>query len=155
MKYLLILFISILFISCEEDVFYSGKVNIENSTWDYKTIPVFTFSVQDTTKLYDILLTMKHSDEYEYQNVYLKFITEFPSGKSFNDKISIEMADKTGKWFGNCSRGKCTLDLVLQKNAFFNETGRVKISVKQFTRTNKLQGIHNLRLIIKEKGSRF
>ncbi len=142
---------SVLFlISCDSRNFiFNESQSIEEGDWKYADTKAYTFDIADTSKVYNIYLSLDHAEDYAYQNLYLKIHTLFPSGKKMEQQVSFELADKYGKWYGDCG-SNCALEVDLQKGAYFNEVGKHTITLEQFMRKDPIDGINELSLMVEE-----
>lgn len=130
--------------------FFDEKKLLENAVWPYDRILEFEFQIDDSSKVYNIYLEAVHSNEYPNQNVYSKVTVTFPDGKTREQQVSFELADSKGEWLGNCSGKTCSRRMHFMPNAVFDETGKYKMKFEQYTRSEKVEGIHSLRLIIEK-----
>ncbi|MCB0686674.1 MAG: gliding motility lipoprotein GldH [Saprospiraceae bacterium] len=137
--------------SCLADHFYAETAEIVDQSWQYVDTLEYSFDIQDTTTRYDIGLTIKHSDEYAFQNLYVKIFTVFPDGKNLAQTLPIDFADHTGKWYGVCSGDICTLEVILQENAIFNQMGMHHFKIAQFMRVDPVIGIESIGLFLDQK----
>ena len=111
----------------------------------------FDFTVEDTLRKYDLMLDVAHSGDYGFQNLYVQFHTTYPSGEKKSQTVSLELANKSGIWNGECGGNECTVEIPLQVNASFKELGIHNISIEQYMRKNPLTGIKKMTLKIAEK----
>lgn len=144
------LFCVFFFTSCDNKNYIINESQpVEAGAWTYADTKTYDFTISDTSKVYNIYLSLSHADTYAYQNLYLKLHTIFPSGKTLEQAISFELADKYGKWYGDCG-STCELQVDLQKGAYFNEIGKHTIMLEQFMRKDPIEGINGLALIVQE-----
>lgn len=120
--------------------------------WAYNEVINFEFPVTDTNQLYDLHLLVDHSVDFGFQNTYVNIKTFFPNGEELEEQVSLQLADKFGQWYGDCNSTKCSLDIPIQQNAFFNAPGNYRIEISQFSRNNPLPGIQQLTFALEEKG---
>jgi len=140
------------FLSCDNSTIFEERHEFDVGSWGYDQEAVFEFEISDTTALYDLYFTLNHGKDYAYQNLYLKAFTLFPDGSELNDPLSLEMANKAGKWYGKCSGSSCKLTALIQKDAFFNQLGKYKLRVIQFMRTDPVKDIKALQFKIRATG---
>ncbi|MFK7949868.1 MAG: gliding motility lipoprotein GldH [Saprospiraceae bacterium] len=147
------LFIIIL-TSCGDNKSYiANETNeFENAIWNEGDTLTFKADISDMTKRYNLGMTLKHNKDYTYQNVYLMIHTTFPDGKRFSKQVNIDIADKTGKWYSDCSGNTCKVEIDIQKEAIFNQAGEYTFTVEQFTRDKQLGNIQSLAFYIEDTG---
>lgn len=143
--------LSVLFLfSCDsKDYILKDSQSIVDGAWTYADTKKYEFDIADTTKVYNLYLSLNHAEDYPHQNLYLKIHTLFPSGKKLEQQVSFELADKYGKWYGDCG-STCDLLVDLQKGAYFNELGAHTITLEQFMRKDPIEGVYELALMVEE-----
>lgn len=137
MKYLPLFLIGLLYASCAPDPLFEAEHKIPNAQWAYRDSLVFEFEVKDTTSRYDFFLNIDYQkDKYPFQNLYMRFNTAYPNGKSIKKQLSFDLFAPTGEPLDDGAR-----HIALQENAFFNQMGKHRIVMEQFTRKDSLPGI--------------
>jgi len=131
--------------SCDS-AFYKKSFFFEDQTWLYDDARSFDFSIPDTSKVYDMILTVNHTDKFPYQNLYLKTSTSFPSDTVINQLLSVELANEAGYWYGECSGPNCQISIPIQSGVHFADSGNYKLELEQHTRTDTLFGISSIGL---------
>ena len=138
---LLALLITIVTFSCGKGHFHSESRSIATAGWQYADSLSYEFEIKDTSKRYDIGLVIVHSADFEYQNLYIQIVTQFPDGEVKRQSLPIDLADHTGQWYGACSRNSCDLTVMLQERAIFNQVGEHTFEVHQYMRVDPLPGL--------------
>lgn len=149
MKYLIfIAYLSLVLFSCKNKEVYSNELNCENDQWDMKNPLKAQFMINDSTKLYDIGISLIHSDEYPFQNIYLRVDDDF-SGKLNVDTVNINLSDEYGKWIGKGTNEK-KIQTLLRKSFKFHKNGNYNIKIEQFTRNEILKNIRKIEFSVFE-----
>lgn len=140
-----------LLISCGPKVIYSHKEKIEG-LWMYNQPVQFEYEVLDTTKAYDLFLTISHSSTFLNENVYVKATTLFPDGNKTSSPISLQLANQDGEWAGKCDTEECETAIVLSQAAYYKKPGKYGLIFEQFSRSDSLEGIRafELKLLVSE-----
>ena len=138
--------------ACNHSYLLKKNYEIKNGAWAYADSLRFDFTVQDTNRLYNILLTVRHATDYSHQNLYTKIHTQFPDGSRLSKVLSLELADPSGKWQGTCNTKRCHLEIPIQEGAYFNKPGNYSIILEQFMRETPVKGIQHFTLSIKDTG---
>ena len=136
--------------SCQPDYYYEHQFDIADQQWTYKDTVDFELEILDTTRIYNLYLDLQHGLSYPHQNMYVLIHTTFPTGVRKTQQVSLEMADKTGNWFGKCSSEYCDLRIDLQKGAFFNLPGQYVFTLEQYMRLDPLPGVKSIALRVEE-----
>lgn len=153
MKQLFLFTISLLFLfSCNTDYYFNQSYTLGNEGWAYEDTLQFEVDIPDTLETYNLYLEIDHSTYYGFQNLYTKIYTQFPSGKRLEEMVSFELADKTGRWLGNCSSIDCKLLIPIQTGAYFNEKGVHRFVLEQFMRESPLPGLQSIAFKVQATG---
>lgn len=121
-------------------------MELKELTWDYDKIFSSTFTIEDISKSYDLLLDVEHGTNYKFQNLYVNISTTFPNSEETNSDLSLDFADKKGKWKGECGSSKCKLRFYLQQSFKFKEPGEYTIGISQHSREKNVHGLESLAL---------
>ena len=147
---LLPLLILLMFTSCGPTFIVDEYQPVDTEAWEYTDLKSFSFTIADTQQLYALHLVLEHSPDFFAQNVYIEITTQRPDGSKQADEVSLQMADKFGQWFGDCTKESCELDILIQPVAYFDQIGEYTLSVAQHSRKVALTGIQGLRFQIEE-----
>lgn len=135
---------------CGPNFIVDQSQEIDASGWAYEKAANFSFSIADTQQLYALHLGITHEPDFFAQNIYVTITTDRPDGSSQTDEISLQLADKFGRWYGECGNENCTLDILIQPVAYFDQIGDYTLTVGQHSRKENLEGIQGLRFRIEE-----
>jgi gliding motility-associated lipoprotein GldH len=145
-----ILFILFFICSCTTIDLYEKTVNIPGHSWksDYK--PSFTFDIKDTTSLYQFYLVLRHSEKYNFSNIYVNLLVQSP-GKDTVQKIQQDiLLATTDGWLGTGmddiyeTRSKMGSPLALK-------AGTYTFTIEQIMREDPLENILDVGLRIEKK----
>lgn len=64
--------------SCTTIDLYEKTVAIPNHAWKSSFKPSFTFKIKDTTSPYQIFLVLRHTEKYNYTNIYINLYVKPP-----------------------------------------------------------------------------
>ncbi len=155
MRLLFILFVlSIGFSACGPNYHFEQAYPIQDNSWQQADTLDFVVEIEDTLQIYNLYLDVEHQTDYPFQNIYLMIHTEFPSGQRIHERVSVDMADKAGRWYGDCNSESCQLRVNIQQGAFFNAQGPHKITVEQYMRLDPLPGIRNVAFRVEKTKNR-
>ena len=139
-SYLLFFFTTILF-SCGNTT-YENYHSFNYMGWNTDSIIKFKYNIIDTAKTYDLSLKIRHTVDYEFQNLFL-FLEE--AGK---DTVEIILANKNGKWQGSGISDVRELEYVFYNDRKFSKKGEYELRVEQAMRYGGLNKIENLEHIL-------
>ena len=102
MKALFLLFVScaLCLASCTTIDLYEKDVAIPGHRWKSDFKPSFTFAIKDTTRPYQFFLVLRHTEKYNYTNIYINLYVQ-PPEKDSTQKIQqdLQLANNEG-WLG-------------------------------------------------------
>ena len=140
--------------SCDSNILFEENHEISNQNWSHADTLNFKFGIADTTEVINLWLDVEHSVDYSFQNLYVQIFTKFPNGMRHQDLLSLELADKTGWWFGKCDSEMCRTSIMIQEHIYFPEEGDYEITLKQFMRVDPLEGVKNFGVRIERTGEK-
>ena len=149
MRSLVLLPLSLLFLglcSCGPAPIFEEVRELGPGGWAYADSLTFDVAITDTTGRQDLRLIVGHTPDFAYQNFYVRVTTRLPDGRVLSQPVSLQLADKYGNWYGNCSRGACTSRIAIQQNLRFRQPGTYRWTVSQFSREDPLPEITALGL---------
>lgn len=144
----LLAFVALSLAACGPNYLFEEEKSVPNQQWVYADTLDFTFSVTDTSALYNLYVNFVYADTFPNQNVYVKFHTRFPDGKRLSKPLSFDLFDSMGNPTGKCSGGFCKAQIGIQQNAFFNQLGEYTITLEQFGRRDHLPGLKALGFVV-------
>lgn len=148
----LLIGLSLILTSCGPNYIFDQSYDISNDAWAYADTLNFEVDIEDSLKIYNLYLELEHSTDFYFHNLYVQIHTTFPSGKRISEKVSLELANKAGAWFGDCNEDWCTLNIPIQTGAYFNALGKHTITLEQYSRKENLGGVKSLAFRIEDTG---
>ena len=99
-RYLHLLCISLFTYSCTTVGLYERTAIMPKQQWQSTFHPTFTFTIQDTNSLYHIYITIRHTDMYAYNNIWINVGTASPNDSIKYQALNLILANNTTGWFG-------------------------------------------------------
>lgn len=104
--------------------------------------------IEDTVSLYDIDVSLRYTNNYNYRNLWLFISGKAETGEEFTDTLNCILADEYGKWLGS-GWGASYQQVVPYKTNFrFPRKGKYSFSVQQGMRDDVIPGITEVGLKI-------
>ncbi len=129
---------------CSDSGAYEKNEQIPNHEWNYTLQPQLNFDITDTTSIYNVLITLRHTDAYAYKNLWLFVSTKQPGDSSFRkERFELNLQDGEGKWVGSGMNDIHELRYPLFTDIRFTKQGSYTIRLQQTMRDNPLQHIMN------------
>tara|TARA_B100000214_G_scaffold26873_1_gene17609 strand:+ start:213 stop:614 length:402 start_codon:yes stop_codon:yes gene_type:complete len=129
---------------------FQAYQSLDKNEWHTDSVLTFNYSILDTTKKYNLSLKVRHSVDYEYENLFL-FL-----GGTHQDTIEITLSNKEGKWMGSGISNIREFKYIFDEKKQFINKGNYKLDVEQAMRygaEEKIKVLHHilgLGLIISE-----
>ena len=137
---ILILIASLLLVACQRNVVYSHFESVPLTGWEADSALCYYVNMEDSVSDYEMQITLRHTDAYAYQNLWL-FVGVFKDTVCItNDTIECYLADERGMWLGG-GLSIHELPLLYKDNYHFTQSGEYKISIVQGMREDTLMGI--------------
>lgn len=131
-------------ISCNQDAVFDQYQTISGG-WDINTPVTFTIENPDTLLDYDVFITLRNTNEYQYNNLFLITALDFPHGKKFVDTLEYTMAAPDGSWLGQGFNDVKESKLWYREGVRFRESGTYTMSISHAVRKNgNIQGDQKL-----------
>lgn len=148
MRNFILIFASILLISCNDSIIYDDYQSIDQ-TWHKDSIVTFNFKQKDTTSLHNVFIKIRNNHKYPYSNLFLIVTLESPSDKNLIDTLEYQMANEKGELLGAGFSSVKESILIYKENYRFKYQGNYKIFIKQALRDlGKIEGKTNLEGIL-------
>jgi len=137
--------IAVLFSSCKNDIVYSQFCSIPSGNWQADEVAQFDYSIPDSDAGYRMLIYVRHTERYPYQNMWL-----FVRDKAHCDTIEFYLADDRGQWLGDRHHGFIEMPVLLEENYHFPDTGSYSLSIQHGMRDSVLRGVMDIGLEIRK-----
>src|SRR5690606_4369820 len=109
-----------------------------------------SMTASDTQQVYSLDLTLTHTTDYSFQNLYVKTRTLFPSGKEITSVTSLEMTGDDASWTVDCKGRTCSLVIPLQQRFTFPEVGTYKWIIEPYMRQDTIKEIQSISILCKK-----
>jgi gliding motility-associated lipoprotein GldH len=95
-----ILLLTVLLFSCAKIDLFEQQAEIPSQQWFYENNPTFTFQITDTTSLYNLYIVLRHTDAYNYNNIWLRLGSKGPGDTIHFQNINLLLANDANGWEG-------------------------------------------------------
>lgn len=127
-----------LLLACSDTKVFDEYCSIPNNSWHADSTLSFDYMTADTNTAYDVILKVRHTTDYAFQNLFL-FVHQ-----NTTDTIELLLADKNGKWFGSGLSDIRERLYILEEKRKFSWNERFQISIEQAMRYGNKEVITNL-----------
>jgi gliding motility-associated lipoprotein GldH len=134
----------LILVSCTNSAQFEKNEQIPNHEWSYSLQPELVFTVTDTSSLYNVLVTLRHTDAYAYRNLWLFISSKQPGDSTFNkERFELNLQDNEGRWIGSGTNDIHEVRYPLFTDIRFTKQGSYTIRLQQTMRDNPLQHVMN------------
>ena len=131
----------VMFISCDSSIVFEEYKNFENQNWNADSAAFFNYTIADTTCKNTIKIKLRHTVEYEFQNLFL-FIEA-----DVIDTVELMLANKEGMWLGSGIGDVREFEFEYQNAKLFSKKGNYSFEIEQAMRygmAEKIQILNNV-----------
>ncbi len=143
MKNLLVLLSASLFVaSCSNIDLFEKQSQIPAQQWFYNNTPQFTFHIEDTTSQYNVYVVLRHTDLYNYNNIWLRMGSKVPEDSMHFQNINLSLASDAKGWEGSGMDDIFEVRKMISPGPLaFKKPGDYTFSIGQIMRENPLKYI--------------
>jgi gliding motility-associated lipoprotein GldH len=130
-----------IFISCDNSIVFEEYKNFKNQKWNTDSAALFNYYVSDTTNQNRIKIKLRHTVDYEFQNLFLFIETDIL------DTVELVLANKEGMWYGKGIGDVREFDFEYQQEKLFSKKGDYVFKIEQAMRygvVEKIQVLNNV-----------
>ena len=131
-------------LSCDSNQIFDEYKSVPNQ-WHKDSLISFTVTPPDTTRFYNLFITIRNTDAYKFNNLFLIAELNFPHGKTMTDTLEYLMAKPDGSLMGEGFSDVKENKLWYREGVRFDEIGDYKINIQHAMRNNgEVNGVDNL-----------
>lgn len=120
--------------------------------WSWTDAKSFTFTIPDSSYLYEVHCGLRITGSYNYSNIYLLYSLE-GNGVAARNLFQMTLSDNTGKWLGKGSSNLISYDHLMLANAKL-KPGKYTIRVAQNMRDEMLKNVSDIGIYV-TKGNKI
>jgi gliding motility-associated lipoprotein GldH len=100
---LLFVAFSIIAVSCQTSIdVFEKNIVIPNRAWSSTFKPEISFTVKDTSARYNIYAVIRHTDAYEFNNIWVNIYTKVPGDTVVRkQQLDLRLATDEKGWLGS------------------------------------------------------
>ena len=145
---LIIAISSVLLISCGQKTLYSEFQSLPLNGWEADSALSYSFDAGMTDAPCDILLCLRHAENYPYQNMWLFCSLNNDSTTIWTDTLEFYLADDRGRWLGNGGLKLYEMPVLFAQNYQLPDSGQCTFTIRHGMRDNCLRGVRDVGVII-------
>lgn len=155
MKRIIILIITAISLTaCVQKAVYSNYVSVPLQGWDADSVLTYTWTIEDTAADYRMLIDVRHTERYPYQNLWFfinKPYASTPLLPYTQDTIEFYLADERGQWLGRKHNSYYEMPVLYEEAYRFDSAGTYTLTIQHGMREQQLRGISDVGLLIQKE----
>lgn len=136
---------------CDRSGVYEEYVAVHPDGWNKDSLACFNFEIEDTTRIYNLLINVRNQNTYPYSNLWLFIDIVAPDQSVLRDTFEVQMARPDGKWLGKGFGSLFDLQSLYRQRVYFPISGNYTLTFQQGMRDVVLPGIHDVGIRIESK----
>ena len=136
--------------SCNPIGVYEKNTSFKNQEWAANDKRSFNFHITDTAAAYNIYLILRHTDAYNYNNIWMKFSRKGPD-TSYAQQVDLRLANNNQGWLGTGMDDIWEQRIpITQGAAQFRRSGDYEFTLEQVMRQDPLRHVMNVGLRVEK-----
>ena len=142
---------TVFFSSCTTVDLYEKTTPIPGHAWQKTFRPTFDFTIKDSTAFYQPFLVLRHTEKYNYNNIYINLYIQRPGQDSAKKvQLDLQLANNEKGW-------KATgMDDIYEHRIALDSSGNLragnyKFTLEQIMREDPLQYVLDVGIRIEKK----
>jgi gliding motility-associated lipoprotein GldH len=138
--------------SCTQIDIFEKNTSIPQYKWQQSFTAKGDFVITDTVTPYSIYLVLRHTDAYQYNNIWLNVGLQPPGDSMHIQKVNLSLGNDANGWQGSGMNDIWEVRTLLNGDARrFKQPGKYSFSISQIMRDNPLPDIMSVGLRIEKK----
>ena len=154
-RFTLFVVLCFLLAACTTNDLYEKVVAIPGHQWSSSYKPQFRFNITDTTSPYRVYVIFRHSEKYNYNNVWLRLGIKAPdSAQVASVQYELPLATNDRGWLATGLDDLYEHRIGLTPESgdyYFKKAGTYTFTVEQLMREEPLQAVYNVGIRVERK----
>lgn len=136
--------------ACNNIGVFEKNVAFKKQEWPSGYKPSFSFTITDTATAYNIYLVLRHTDAYNYNNIWIKFTRRGPD-TSYTQQADLRLATNGQGWLGTGMDDIWEHRIpITQAATQFRRSGNYEFTLEQVMRQDPLLHVLNAGLRVEK-----
>ncbi len=126
---------------------FEKDVTLPGQEWASSNQPTFTFDIsnQDTANLYNVYVILRHTDAYDFNNIWIRGSAREPGDTAIrSQRYDLSLADNQKGWTGTGMDDIYEHRIEIQHRTKFNRPGAYSFTLEQIMREDPLKHVLNV-----------
>jgi gliding motility-associated lipoprotein GldH len=138
----LILFLFATLASCTQVDVYEKNIPIPKYEWKQDYAVTGTFKITDTLAAYNIYIVLRHTDAYNYNNIWLNVGLQSPGDSMYEQKVNLSLGSDARGWEGTGMNDIWEVRKALNdRPQRFIKNGEYKFRIRHIMREEPLKNV--------------
>jgi len=121
---------------------FERNIAIPKHQWENSFRPEISFDIKDTSSLYNVFLVLRHTEAYNYNNIWIKATVEEPGESAIkSQQFDLALASNDKGWFGSAMDDVYEYRILIQPQTKFKKQGEYHFTIEQIMREDPLKHI--------------
>ena len=147
---LLVLLIPVILSSCTTVDLYEKTISLPKHVWSSSLKPEFTFTIKDSTALYQVFFVIRHTEKYNYKNIWINLYSQPPGDTLHKAPFELQLATNEKGWLASGMDDIYEHRIILTDAIKLN-AGEYKFNIENIMREDPLQHVLNVGLRVEKK----
>jgi gliding motility-associated lipoprotein GldH len=146
-----ILIIIITLSGCSPSGVFEKNVLIPGYKWASSFQPKIDFELNDTTSAYNVFIVFRHTNAYNYNNLWVKAAVKEPGSNDWKTgQYDLLLATNDKGWLGSGMDDIFEHRILIQPQTKFRKPGKYEYTIQQIMREDPLANVMNIGLRIEK-----
>ena len=141
---LIILLASLILTSCTTVDLYERTVSLPGHEWKSTNKPEFHFTIADTTTLYQVYFVIRHTEKYNYNNIWVNYYYQPPNDTLHKEAREFQLATNEKGWLATGMDDIYEHRIKLAPDAGKLKAGTYKFILENIMREDPLKEVLNV-----------
>ncbi len=126
---------------------FEKDVTLPGQQWESSYKPTFSFDIrdQDTANRYDVYLVLRHTDAYEFNNIWIRGQVKLPGDTAIHsERYDMPLGNNEKGWLGSGMDDIWEQRVWIQHSTKFARPGSYSITLEQLMREDPLKHVLNV-----------
>ncbi|NJO24548.1 MAG: gliding motility lipoprotein GldH [Bacteroidia bacterium] len=135
---------------CSTADLYEKSISIPRHQWKSDFTPEFIFDIKDTTAGYQLFFIIRHTEKYNYKNIWVNFYYQPPGDTAYKEMKELQLATDKSGWLGTGMGDIYEHRILLTENIKL-KAGEYHFRLEHIMREDPLENVLNVGLRVEKK----
>jgi gliding motility-associated lipoprotein GldH len=121
---------------------FEKNISLPGHEWQSSFRPEISFRIKDTTSLYNIFFVIRHSDAYDFNNIWIRATVDQPGETGpRSQQYDLSLGNNEKGWIGAAMDDIYEARILIQPQTKFRKTGDYHFTLEQIMREDPLRHV--------------